>query len=202
MEKQNFSFQKLKKLLFKQNIQLQEMNKKINSDSMTNLYNHETSLLILEREIELAKRLEYPLSLIITDIDDFKKINDTFGHLYGDDVIKEIAKIMSSTARRTDFVGRYGGEEFIIIMPHTDLNAAYVLSDRLHNRIKNSTIFETIKITLSGGISELKGESPNEILRITDQKLYSAKMSGKNCFKTQLNDLPDDLTTKVINSFE
>ena len=190
MWRSRISVYKNKKLLFKQNIQLQEISKK---DSMTGLFNHETSLLILEKEIERAKNFGYPLSLIISDVDDFKRINDTYGHLYGDNVIKEVAKIMSGTARKRDFVGRYGGEEFIIIMPQTDLKEAYALSDRLHNKIKKSNLSESIKVTLSGGISELHGETTNELIRLTDQKLYAAKASGKNCFKTQL-EITDNLT--------
>ena len=167
-------------LLLKQNIKLEELSRK---DSMTDLYNHETSLRILEREIKLAEELFYPLSVIIADIDDFKKVNDDFGHQYGDYIIKQVAQIIKSTARKTDYIGRYGGEEFIIIMPYTDLNSAFELSDRLGKNISGSRAFDEVKISFSGGICQWSGEKANEIIRMTDKKLFEAKASGKNCFK-------------------
>ncbi len=171
-----------KKLLYKQNNILQEMNKK---DAMTALYNHETSLKLLKREIKRAIQLNSPISLIIADIDDFKNVNDSYGHLAGDYVIKDIAKIISNTARKTDLVGRYGGEEFIIIMPDTDLEAAHALSERICTQIKNANLYNDISITLSGGISQFNGEAINDFIRITDNKLYTAKNNGKKHFETE-----------------
>jgi len=172
-----------RKLLYKKNSILKEINQK---DSMTGLYNHEASLKILKTETERAEQQNSPISLIIADIDDFKNINDSYGHLTGDKVIKIISKIIAATVRKTDYVGRYGGEEFIIIMPDTELSPAYALSERILKDISKADLHEHILVTLSGGISQFRGESLNEFIRITDQKLYIAKKSGKNRFETEI----------------
>lgn len=170
-----------RKILHKQNNILLELNKK---DAMTGLYNHETSLQILEAEMMRSVKLNHPLSLIIADIDDFKKVNDNHGHLSGDYVIKNVAKAIAVTVRKTDFVGRYGGEEFIIVMPFTDMASACALSRRIQSEIGTAYLYGEIRVTLSGGISQFGGESLNEFIRVTDQKLYIAKNTGKNIFET------------------
>jgi diguanylate cyclase (GGDEF)-like protein len=176
---------KNKKLLFMQNNRLKEINKK---DSMTELYNHEASLMILEKELRRSDEFDLPLSIIVADIDDFKRINDSFGHLYGDHAIKEVANTIYTTSRKTDYVGRYGGEEFIIIMPNTNLKAAHSHAQRLKENLAKAAIDENVKITLSGGVSQYCGEKLNELIRITDQKLYVAKNTGKNRFETELSE--------------
>ncbi len=177
-----------RKTLYKQNNILLELSKK---DAMTSLYNHETSLHILETEMTRSAKLNHPLSLIIADIDDFKRVNDNHGHLLGDHVIKSVAKTIADTVRKTDFVGRYGGEEFIIIMPFTDLASACALSERIQWEIGTARLYDDIRVTLSGGVSEFSGETLNEFIRITDQKLYFAKNTGKNSFAASNDPLRD-----------
>lgn len=151
-------------------------------DSMTRLYNHETSLSLLQEEIALAKGKK-PLSIMIADIDDFKTINDTHGHLAGDAVIKTIAKLITEVVRAGDRVCRYGGEEFMIIMPDTDLKSAFHCAERIRAALKNQDYGIEIHPTLSGGISQYSGETITEFILKTDGKLYEAKQCGKNQFK-------------------
>ncbi len=172
-----------KKALHKKNLQLIDLNKK---DSMTGLFNHEFSFSLLKDEMLKAKELEEPISLIIIDIDDFKNINDSYGHLTGDYVIKNFADVLKFTVRKTDLVGRYGGEEFIIIMPNTDIDEARHLSERIQKATAEN-LYNDIAFTVSGGISTNYGEDIEEFIRITDKKLYIAKEAGKNRFISELD---------------
>ncbi|WP_243103604.1 MULTISPECIES: GGDEF domain-containing protein [unclassified Dehalobacter] len=160
-------------------------------DSMTSLYNHENIFLKLKEEIERAKRIDYPLSIIMMDIDDFKDINDRFGHQYGDNVIIRVAGILGQVCRRTDIIGRYGGDEFVIILPDTVTDEVLFLAERLRSKIALTDFREGIHITVSGGISELKEESPEELIRKADLQLYKAKANGRNRFEA--GSLVDDV---------
>ena len=186
-----------RKTLYKKNVILKELSKK---DSMTGLYNHEASLGILEKEIDRSREMNSPISLIIADIDNFKNINDGYGHLLGDEVIKVISGKIAAAVRKTDFVGRYGGDEFIIIMPDTDLNAALALANRIKSKIEENSVHDDISVTLSGGISQYACEPLNEFIRITDQKLYTAKNTGKNKFETELAKPGEGALEKVYNT--
>jgi diguanylate cyclase (GGDEF)-like protein len=152
-------------------------------DSMTSLYNHENLFLKLKEEIERAKRIGYPLSIIMMDIDDFKDVNDRFGHQCGDDIIIRVAGILAQTCRSTDIIGRYGGDEFVIILPDTATDEVLFLAERLRSKIALTVFREGIHITVSGGISELKEESPEELIRKADLQLYKAKANGRNRFE-------------------
>lgn len=154
----------------------------VKKDSMTGLLNHKASFQKLNEEISRAARIGYPLSLIIADIDDFKQINDRFGHIIGDQVIIRFSQALLEIARATDSVGRYGGEEFIIIMPDTDIQGATILSERILSGIRSLDFHQDISITLSGGVSQYAGEASDEFIRKTDQRLYRAKAQGKNQF--------------------
>jgi diguanylate cyclase len=169
-----------KKELHEKNIKLKDLAQR---DSMTNLLNHEASFDRLREEINRSRRMQYPLSIIIADIDNFKKINDNYGHLVGDSVIKKIADIIVKHTRNTDIVGRYGGEEFIVIMPDTDMESAKVLADRILSAMKKADLGIDMSLTLSGGISQFKNESLDELIRSADSNLYKAKTLGKNRFE-------------------
>ncbi len=169
-----------KKELSEKNLELKDL---VQRDSMTNVLNHEASFTKLQEEINRAMRMEYPLSIIITDIDNFKKINDNFGHLVGDSVIKKIADIIVKHTRNTDVVGRYGGEEFIVIMPDTDLNSAKILSGRIQTALREADLGIDMSLTLSGGISQFTDESLDDFIKSADDKLYRAKMLGKDRFE-------------------
>ncbi len=168
-----------KKILLEKTLLLEELIKK---DAMTGLYNHNASFQKLKEEIDYANRTGNPLSIIILDIDDFKKINDSYGHLRGDSVLIEVSNIMANITRTIDTVGRYGGEEFIIILPATDIEGARILSQKIKSAMDSHSFENNISITFSGGVSQYRNESVEELIQLTDEKLYIAKRSGKNRF--------------------
>ncbi len=161
---------------------LAEMNQR---DPLTGLDNHTSSFRKLYEEAAKAKRIGYPISLILCDIDDFKTINATFGHQAGDHVLLRLAQTITATLRTTDIVGRYGGEEFILILPDTDEDAARVLSERLSQALLKTSYDVDVKVTLSGGISQYDADQSIDVwVRTTDRHLYEAKHSGKNRFES------------------
>ena len=154
-------------------------------DFLAGLYNKKFILSKLEEYINLSKRKGLALSLAVLDIDDFKVVNDKFGHVVGDKVLKKIAEVMKQSVRSTDIVGRYGGEEFIIIFPATDLSGAEIVIKRLFENIRNINWKETIgleiRVTLSAGLTIYEyGMTPTELIEKADELLYKAKNSGKN----------------------
>jgi len=150
-------------------------------DSMTRLYNHEAALSLLQEEINLSHGKK-PLSIMLSDIDDFKSINDAYGHLTGDDVVKTVAKTMTEVLRTSDHVCRYGGDEFLVIMPYTDLKSAFNCAERINDAMKNVTYSLDIHPTISGGICQYNSETITEFILKADRKLYEAKQRGKNRF--------------------
>lgn len=156
-------------------------------DQMTQLLNHATAFFKLQNEVNRADRIVYPLSLIMFDIDDFKWVNDTYGHPFGDTVIREVAVATALSLRRTDLCGRYGGEEFIIILPDTDLAEATNVANRVLAAITAIEFEHPVHITVSGGISQYEGGTTEDLVSATDAKLYKAKRNGKNRFESELN---------------
>ena len=155
------------------------------TDGLTGLVNHRTFQARAEEAMLLASRYKKRLSLIITDIDHFKSVNDTYGHPTGDQVLKGVAKILRRTARDTDVVARYGGEEFCVLMPETDPAGAKVIAERIRKEIEAAT-FDTelgpLKVTVSLGVAAFP-ESANdkqELIDRADQCLYFAKNHGRN----------------------
>jgi len=149
-------------------------------DSMTRFFNHESILSHLKQEIEHAKATGDPLSVLLLDADDFKLVNDTHGHLKGDEVLMMIARNINLSVRVSDLIGRYGGEEFLVILPNTTLNDAMLVSDRIRSGIEQAGIGAGIKVTISGGIVLCEQDSVDSIIRKADDRLFKAKRSGKN----------------------
>lgn len=150
------------------------------TDGLTGLYNHRFVRQRLEEEISKARRYKRKLSVIMLDIDYFKKLNDTQGHQYGDYVLKRIAEILQESVRNTDAIGRYGGEEFIIVCSETGLAEAYMLANRLRAEIERSQFKRQIQVTISGGVAELHEENIQQLVEKADRCLYSAKRLGRN----------------------
>ncbi len=179
------------KIIMEKNAELKKKNRELNEltmrDSLTDLLNHKNSLRRLKEEVDRSKRINYPLSVAMIDLDNFKLVNDSYGHQTGDEVLIQVAGILRENCRATDVVGRYGGEEFIIIMPDTNDQDAALLLGRIQSCIEQTCFKDGIHITMSCGISELNGESVHGILKSSDIMLYEAKKKGKNRIEIQLN---------------
>lgn len=149
-------------------------------DGLTKIGNHRTLIEHLKAEIAEANRTSSPLSIAIFDIDDFKKVNDSKGHVYGDQVLVDVASIIKKSIRCTDFAGRYGGEEFMVIFPNTTLSVASKISERIRQAVEDYNFVNGLRITISGGVSQYNNEKITEFVHSADTKLYSAKRNGKN----------------------
>ncbi len=154
-------------------------------DGLTSLYNHRHFYDRLEEEFSRASRYGSPLSLVFFDIDNFKRINDLYGHTRGDQILKKIGQLIKSVARESDIPARYGGEEFAIILPNTAKEGAFDLANRMHSIIRNHK-FENLpdeQITISSGVSTLVNknvQSFNELVHLADNGMYTAKHQGKD----------------------
>ena len=154
---------------------------KAETDQLTGIYNRHKMENIFENEFNRVKRYEEPLSLIMFDIDHFKKVNDNYGHDVGDLVLKEIVKVVNSNIRNVDVFARWGGEEFIIMCPETDLDSAVNLSEKLRKTIEEISFKEAGKVTVSFGVTSYKSkELKKEFIKRADVALYKAKNSGRN----------------------
>jgi len=150
-------------------------------DALTGLANRKRLDDEIEKEIWRAERYGKDLSLIMFDIDDFKKVNDTFGHPVGDHVLAELARVVRGVVRRVDIVARYGGEEFCILTPETPGSGACDLAEKLRQQIASSDFDAAGTVTVSFGVAQyLPGESSQSLLSRADQALYQAKAEGKN----------------------
>ena len=152
-----------------------------NIDGLTGLYNRRHLMEVLSQEFEEGKRYSTNLSFIMLDIDDFKSINDLYGHQKGDMVLKEIGKLLKRNLRSTDIVGRYGGEEFAIILPQTDIKGARITAERIRKQVEKHRFEGLNRVTISLGVSSNKNcNSIDELIKRADNALYSAKRKGKN----------------------
>jgi diguanylate cyclase (GGDEF)-like protein len=153
------------------------------TDELTGLVNRRRFIEALDGEISRAVRLGAPLSLLFADLDDFKRINDRFGHPAGDEALRMFAGLLRSQLRTIDTAGRLGGEEFAILLPGTDLEGAIVVGERIRRTVADRAILqETVGggLTTSIGVVEYGSGTPDELLRRADAALYRAKEQGKN----------------------
>jgi len=154
-------------------------------DGLTGVFNKRYFLEALGREMARAQRYSRPLSILMFDIDHFKRVNDNYGHLAGDYVLQSLARVISTRARREEIFARYGGEEFVILLPETQKDGAMELAEQLRKRVASHTfVFEAeeIPVTVSIGVALTQNESipENELIRRADEKLYLAKAEGRN----------------------
>ncbi len=192
-----------RKRLEEYKMSLEEANEQLKEqalrDSLTRLYNNRYMFELLTRETERFERSDGALSLIMLDIDDFKHVNDTYGHLFGDEVIRRVSSALMDSTRESDVIGRYGGEEFIVILKDTSTEKAVEIAERIRKTISDLEFDKAIKITASFGVSTLKdfmstghyekdatkernhGKDAAELVNIADMNLYKAKHRGKNC---------------------
>lgn len=166
---------------------LEELNEKFKqlsiTDYLTGLYNRRFLDLMLWRFLLLYKRYRTPTSLLLIDLDRFKELNDSFGHDYGDNVLIRVSKIIKDTIRESDMAFRYGGDEFCVILPNTDLSSAVVVGNNLIEAVNAYAKEERIPLSLSVGCSCFKEgvDTPAELLRKTDELLYKVKEKGGGC---------------------
>ena len=158
------------------------------TDGLTKLHNHRYFQEALSREISRASRIGEPLSMLLIDIDDFKKLNDCYGHATGDEVLIRIARILNQSVRDADILARYGGEEFVILAANTDLAGAVVLANKICVAVASASIMlrdprTRIQVTVSIGVSEYRKDR-KAFFHAADQALYSAKHAGKNCVQS------------------
>lgn len=182
-------FKKLKKerLYLKE---LEALNKKASVDFLTKVYNRRFIDTYFESLLKAANLpIQTPISAIMIDIDNFKKINDTYGHAAGDYVLEFFAQLIMGCVRKSDIVARYGGDEFIIILPSTDSETAEVIAERIRNAVAQTQIpplhgLSIPSITCSAGVSAYPALCGKEdLIKAADISLYNAKLSGKNCTK-------------------
>ena len=159
-------------------------------DSLTGLYNRRAFEKKIHEEFERSKRYHNPLSLLILDIDNFKIINDTYGHHGGDAVLVKISEIFREKTRQSDFPCRYGGEEFVLVLPETDQENALQVASKIHDAIRSSSFGTTVRpfsLTVSIGVSSTSARfysDWNQMVNDADQALYLAKNTGKDRVET------------------
>lgn len=166
------------------------------TDSLTGIANRRSLINDIEQRLSESLRYKKDLSLLLFDLDNFKTINDKFGHLAGDEILKKITEICQKWLRATDVIGRFGGEEFMVVCPNTPLSGALTLADRIRVAVQNAAFrFENdiIKITVSIGVTELRShlnkgsqssikmQLSHYLIDAADTALYNAKSAGKNC---------------------
>ena len=153
------------------------------TDELTGLYNRRYFDQAIASELSRARRYQEAISLFIFDVDHFKAINDTHGHKVGDAVLCEIASLTASNTRESDIVTRWGGEEFLVLMPHTSLDMAEKVANTFCNFIEKYQFEHDISMTISIGVAEWKNEteSVDSLISRADEALYKAKHAGRNC---------------------
>jgi two-component system cell cycle response regulator len=170
--------------------ELLETNKRLEllsiTDGLTKLYNHRYFQDELARAFEESQRYQRPLSLAIIDLDFFKKVNDTYGHAIGDEVLKAVSRIFQQSIRSTDLTARYGGEEFAVMMPETDLSDALVFAEKIRALVEDHPVHTqagTITATVSIGVGTVPHgqiHTAKELIVAADKALYRAKKGGRN----------------------
>lgn len=151
-------------------------------DELTQLYSRDVFDVTLLKSVEESKRTQSPLCLVLIDIDDFKQVNDQYGHQKGDEVLSKIGQCINEIVREMDLAARYGGEELAIILPNTDIEKAYIFAERIRETVAKLT-FDTFSVSVSIGVSETyknRTNTPEALIKAADVALYKAKDMGKN----------------------
>lgn len=193
------SYEQMNRELVQAKIQLEKLTSELeekntylegiaNLDGLTEIYNHRYFQEFLDKEISRSIRRETELSLVLADIDSFKKFNDFYGHQAGDYVLKEVASLCTGLIREYDLMARYGGEEFVFVLPETTKDEAVIVAEKIRAEVEqHSFVFddENYQVTISFGVAsfELDGKplmKKSELIERADKALYSAKKKGRN----------------------
>jgi len=160
-------------------------------DDLTGLWNHRIIMDRLRQEVDRSRRDGTPISVILLDLDHFKQVNDTYGHPAGDQTLKEVGAILQRSVRSYDWVGRYGGEEFLLILPGSGFAGARIRAEQLRIAVQTAIIregYETISITASFGVASGFTQDHEVLIHAADAALYRAKENGRNCvIATEVN---------------
>jgi diguanylate cyclase (GGDEF)-like protein len=181
----------------------EEMRNQAMHDALTGLLNRTAMIEALNRELQRSEREGKPVGVVMADLDHFKRVNDDHGHLAGDAVLREASRRMLSVIRTYDFIGRYGGEEFMIVFPGSNREGVFRLAERLRNSVRNEPIDiqgGSLPVSMSLGAGSFIGcgyHDPSTVLRIVDEALYRAKRGGRN--RTELTS-PDEASTLAAGS--
>ncbi len=175
-------------------------------DGLTGVYNRRSFDTIIIKEFDRAQRYKRPLSLLILDIDHFKQVNDTFGHIAGDDILKELAKLLSKQLRSSDHLARFGGEEFVVILPETTLEKAHLVANRIRKRCFQKEFKpgeDFTRISVSIGISSFPKPSASldDLISHADTALYEAKETGRNRVCDFNPESPAMMVTNLLSSY-
>jgi diguanylate cyclase (GGDEF)-like protein len=186
---EKFAKEELIELLLNRDSIIDELKKQVSeiavTDELTNTYNRRAIINQLDREIRRAERNKTTLSLLILDIDDFKYVNDEHGHNIGDKVLMQIAAAVKKNIRSIDYLGRYGGEEFLVILPDTPVEKAQIVAERIRDCIAKGKFAGHLKINVSGGLAQypqcgFEVSKTASFINEADKMLHLAKASGKN----------------------
>jgi diguanylate cyclase (GGDEF)-like protein len=170
-------------------VRVEELHVKSVTDALTGAYTYGYLYEVLEIEIQRSLTDKRPLSVIIVDIDEFKLVNDSHGHLFGDRVIRETAETISAHVRSHDILGRCGGDEFVVVMPGADASTALHVAERVRAGITKNGYLTTVSVGVATFDASAK-ERPGELLHRADMNLYQAKHDGRNCVRDHC-DVPE-----------
>lgn len=169
------------RLIRRDRVLRETMTRQSQEDDLTGLLNRRRTAELIENEIQRANRYDTVFSVILIDIDHFKAVNDQFGHQAGDEVLIKITEVIRSKVRATDLVGRWGGEEFLIILPQTDLGGSYSLAEKIRTRLESAYLGKIGHRTASFGVTAFEdGDDMEAIVARADAGLYAAKRGGRN----------------------
>lgn len=182
-------------MLYRQQLRLtQLLQVEARTDSLTQIPNRRYFFEMLESNLALAGRHHQPLSLFIIDLDNFKQINDHYGHAAGDKVLRKVTALLAHDIRGGDCIGRIGGEEFCVQLPLTSIHAAHVLAERIRQRVESipfPDISPDLRVTCSIGLAAFQpGISADALVELADNALYEAKAAGKNCVRDVTGAVP------------
>jgi len=184
IQKENKEIEELRKRVQMLEGELKEVKKEAKIDDLTNMLNKKALNDELNKQEQMYKRFHRPLSFIFFDIDHFKNVNDTYGHDAGDVILKSVGLLLNRYSREIDIVGRFGGEEFVIIAPQTDKNGAKIFAQKIRKVIAKTKFMykkTRIDITISAGVAQRsEASSKEEVLELADKRLYKAKKAGRN----------------------